>query len=328
MGTTMHGWNKYDEAEISDLMLTDDSSTSGSDEEGDNTGNDVDKSRRKYRNTAMELASTMSDTNYAQLLFGTPAADAPTTINHVIKQDTTTAEETVCIETILTTTTTNTTEASPLLDVRILSYAYDDNRMKEKSSTDDTTAKRSQSDYFLCCPDSSILLASLSCWRPAATTSSVPSVLITRDDFCSGCTDPKTATARPTSSATSSESTQSLLLALTEEVEPGSDEVSHNSLGTPIDRTSATGSRSSQSSSRWSSSVASMLLNNQDKGTKWYQNEAPHADRPEDAKTRHKVMEDTASDTNTDHELARPPPQGWMEMVYFLPALDTDVVCF
>ena len=108
-------------------------------------------------------------------------------------------------------------------------------------------------------------------------------------------------------------------------------------------------------------------LSNQYKVTKWYHNEEPYDDRAECA-TRHERSEETESATEnadqnpttrdsigrsvrrnhrstsnlhptretdqyysttiTDHEPARPPQQGWMEMVYFLPAVETDVVCF
>jgi len=356
--TTMarHGcyYNTYDEAEISDLMLTDDSSSGSSTscaEDGE----------------MMALASTSRAKQYAQLVFGTPAMDNEIRINHVRANNNTTVEENGWIETILTTT--NAATAS-LPEVRIISYSYDDNSSSAKCIIDDENTATGVSEYTFCCPDVSILQAALSFCLSAPTTSSGPLSPTASFDVHSGRRyDPMTVAAKPTSSATSSETTQPLL-ALTEEELVS--EVSHNNiLETAIAMPSARPS-SSLSSSTWSSSVSSMVLNitrlsNQYKVTKWYHNAEPYDDRTEGA-TRHERSEETESETEndnpgptirdsigrsvrrhsrstsnlhparetdqyyftttTDHEPARSPQQGWMEMVYFLPAVDTDVVCF
>ena len=352
---TRHGcyYTTYDEAEISDLILTDDSS-SGSSNSGSEDGE-----------TTMELASTSREKQYAQLVFGTPAIDNEIRIDNVRANNTTTVEENGWIETIFTTT--NAATAS-LPEVRILSYTYNDNSTSANCIIDDDNTATGLSEYTFCCLDVSILHAALSFCLSAPTTSSGSSSPTTSIAVHSGRYDPTTVAAKPTSSATS-ETTQPLPLALTEEELVS--EVSHNILETARTMTSAR--PSSLSSSTWSSSVSSLVLHitrlsNQYKVTKWYHNEGPYDDRTEGA-TRHDRSEETKSATEhddqgpviirdsigrsvsrnrrstsnihparetdqyysttiTDHEPARPPQQGWMEMVYFLPAVDTDVVCF
>ena len=338
---TRHGcyYTTYDEAEISDLILTDDSS-SGSSNSGSEDGE------------TMALASTSREKQYAQLVFGTPAIDNEIRIDNVRANNTTTVEENGWIETIFTTT--NAATAS-LPEVRILSYTYNDNSTSANCIIDDDNTATGLSENTFCCLDVSILHAALSFCLSAPTTSSGPSSPTASIDVHSGRCDPTTVAAKPTSSATSSETTQPLL-ALTEEELVS--EVSHNNiLETAIAMTSAARPSSSLSSSTWSMVLNITRLSNQYKVTKWYHNAEPYDDQTEGA-TRHVRSEKTESATEnddpgptvydgsrsnlhhardtdqyysmttTDHEPVRPPQQGWMEMVYFLPALDTDVVCF